>query len=126
MKNLTKKDGFKFAFGASACQSCEGRCCTGESGYIWCNVSEMQEMAKHLGLEFSEFTSKYIKKVGYKYSLVEKKVDDSYECIFFDSKLKRCSIYEVRPKQCRTFPFWDSFKNDIDEVVKECPGILVL
>ncbi len=126
MNSLVKKDGFKFAFDASACERCEGRCCTGESGYIWCSVKEMQDIAKFLGLEFSEFTSKYIKKVGYKYSLIEQKVEDSFECIFFDSKLKRCSIYEVRPKQCRTYPFWDSFKDEIDEVVKECPGILVL
>jgi Fe-S-cluster containining protein len=123
---MIKKDGFKFAFDPLACSSCEGRCCTGESGYIWITPKEMQDVAKLLEMEFDEFTSNYVKKVGYRYSLVERRVDESYECVFFDSKLKRCSIYEARPKQCRTFPFWDSFKDDIDEVVKECPGIVVL
>ena len=123
---MIKKDDFKFAFEPLACSSCEGRCCTGESGYIWITPKEMQDVAKLLEMESDEFTSNYVKKVGYRYSLVERRVDESYECIFFDSKLKRCSIYEARPKQCRTFPFWDSFKDDIDEVVKECPGIVVL
>jgi Fe-S-cluster containining protein len=123
---MIKKNGFKFAFDPLACGSCEGRCCTGESGYVWITPKEMQEVAKLLDMGFDEFTSSYVKKVGYRYSLVEKKVGASYECIFFDSKLKRCSIYEARPKQCRTFPFWDSFKDNIDEVVKECPGIVVL
>jgi len=126
MQTMLKKDGFKFAFDPTACFSCEGRCCTGESGYIWITPKEMQDIADLLEYDFDDFTSKFVKKVGYRYSLVEKKVDDSYECVFFDSKLKRCSIYEARPKQCRTFPFWDSFKDDVDEVVKECPGIVLL
>ena len=125
MQNIIKEDGFKFAFNPLACQECEGRCCTGESGYIWLNPKEMENIANLLELKFDEFTSRYVKKVGYKYSLIEKKNGDNYECIFFDSKLKRCSIYEARPKQCRTFPFWENFKKNIDEVVKECPGIIL-
>jgi len=123
---MIKKEGFKYAFNPAACASCEGRCCTGESGYIWITPAEMQSVADLLGLEFNEFTSKFVKKVGYKYSLVENKIGDNYECVFFDSQKKQCSIYEARPKQCRTFPFWDSFKDDVDEVVKECPGIVLL
>ncbi|HIO90433.1 MAG TPA: YkgJ family cysteine cluster protein [Campylobacterales bacterium] len=117
--------GFKFSFDSTACFKCEGQCCTGESGYIWINIDEMKKVALSLELGFDEFTSTYIKKVGYKYSLVEKQNDDSFECIFFDRELKRCGIYDVRPMQCRTFPFWDSFKQNIDEVVKECPGIVI-
>jgi Fe-S-cluster containining protein len=123
---MIKEDGYKFAFNPQACASCEGRCCTGESGYIWITPKEMQEVAKLLDMEFDEFTSSYVKKVGYRYSLVERKNDESFECVFFDSEKKQCGIYEARPKQCRTFPFWDSFKEDIDEVVKECPGIVLL
>ncbi len=125
MLPMIKQDGFKYSFNPLACQSCEGRCCTGESGYIWITPEEMQKVADLLELDFAEFTSNYVKKVGYKYSLIEKKNGDSFECIFFDSEKKRCTIYEARPKQCRTFPFWESFKDNIDEVVKECPGIVL-
>ncbi len=125
MQNIIKQKGFKYSFNPSACESCEGRCCSGESGYIWVNIKEMENIAKFLQISFDEFTFKYIKKVRYKYSLIEKRDGKNYECIFFDSKSKRCTIYEVRPKQCRTFPFWDNFKKNIDEVVKECPGIIL-
>jgi len=125
MLRMIKKDGFKYSFNPLACQSCEGRCCTGESGYIWITPEEMQKVAELLELDFAEFTSNFVKKVGYKYSLIEKKNGESFECIFFDTQKKQCSIYEARPKQCRTFPFWDSFKDNIDEVVKECPGIVL-
>ena len=48
MQTMIKKDGFKFAFDPLACSGCEGRCCTGESGYIWITPKEMQEVAKLL------------------------------------------------------------------------------
>ena len=125
MQNIIKQKDFKYGFNPSACESCEGKCCSGESGYIWVNIEEMENIAKFLQISFDEFTFKYIKKVRYKYSLIEKRDGENYECIFFDSKSKKCTIYEVRPKQCRTFPFWDNFKKNIDEVVKECPGIIL-
>ena len=48
---------------------------------------------------------------------------DNYACVFFDLEKKCCSIYEARPTQCRTFPFWDYFKENKEEVFKECPAI---
>ena len=38
----------------------------------------------------------------------------------------RCGIYEVRPVQCRTFPFWPEFMDGgewTDEVRELCEGI---
>ena len=126
MQIMIKKDEFKFAFNPKACEFCDGRCCKGESGYIWLNPKEMQNISEFLGLAFEDFTKQYVKKVGYKYSLIEKKNNNEYECIFFDSKTNRCKIYEVRPTQCKTYPFWESFKKDYKEVKKECPGIILL
>jgi hypothetical protein len=45
------------------------------------------------------------------------------ECVFFDHRQKCCSIYTVRPRQCHTFPFWEHFKRNKDELIKECPGV---
>jgi len=76
-------------------------------------------------MSLENFAKIYLKKVGHRYSLVEKKLaEDDYACIFFDTDKKRCSIYPVRPLQCRTFPFWQQFKNSEDEVRRECPGII--
>ncbi len=124
MYNMIKHDGFKFGFDESACFNCDGNCCRGESGYIWVTPSEISEISNFLGLDESEFREHRLRKVKYRYSLKEREVADEYECEFFDETQKRCTIYEVRPSQCRTFPFWDYFKEHIEEVVKECPGII--
>jgi len=119
-----KQDGFDFTFNPAACESCEGNCCIGESGYIWVTPDEIKAIATHLTLEEEDFRENHLRKVRYRYSLKERQVGESYECEFFDIKKRQCSIYDVRPSQCRTFPFWDYFKTHIREVEEECPGII--
>lgn len=119
-----KKDTYPYSFDANSCESCGGRCCIGESGYIWINKDEISFLAKHLNIEVDEVRNKYLKKVNYKYSIKEVQLDKSnFACAFFDLDKKQCSIYEARPIQCRTFPFWDYFKQNLKEVYEECPGI---
>jgi Fe-S-cluster containining protein len=121
---MIKKDGFNYLFNPLACESCQARCCTGESGYIYVTKNEIEQIAKLLNLEVREFVKTYLFKKMYKYSIKERKVGESYECIFYDSSANGCSIYEARPKQCRTFPFWDYYKMRVDELKIECPGIV--
>jgi len=122
---LLSETGYGYQFDPSACEACGGQCCTGESGYIWANYEEIEKMANFVNLSLEDFATMYLRKVKHRYSLVEKKLsEENYACIFFDETLKRCSIYPVRPRQCRTFPFWEQFKNNEDEVRKECPGIV--
>ena len=35
MSAIVTKEGFDYAFDVRACSTCKGRCCTGESGYIY-------------------------------------------------------------------------------------------
>lgn len=124
MNNLIKKDGFPYAFEPSACDTCAGNCCIGESGYIWINAQEINTLATHLDISLEELRSKYLEKKGYKYSIKEVKLaEDNYACVFFNLEKKQCTIYEARPIQCRTFPFWDYFKENTQEVYEECPAI---
>lgn len=124
MDSYIKQDGYEFSFDSSECNICQGFCCRGESGYIWINYQEIIKVANHLSLSRDEFSSKYIKKVKHRYSLIEKQLGyKDYACIFFDEKLNRCGIYEVRPNQCKTFPFWEQFKGNEMEAKKECPAI---
>ncbi len=125
MIDIIEKDGYKYKFKPSECEACGGQCCTGESGYIWTKYEEIKNMAEFVNLSVEDFATIYLKKVKHRYSLIEKKLsEDNYACIFFDENIKRCTIYSVRPMQCRTFPFWEQFKNDEEEVRKECPGIV--
>ncbi len=123
---LSQKDGFSFGFDAKACKDCGGGCCVGESGYIWVTPAEIKALSKNLNLDSDEFVTRYLSKIGYRYSLKEIEFLEGFRCVFFDIDKKMCSVYEDRPTQCRTFPFWDHFKNHIREVEKECPGIYKL
>ncbi len=122
---LLSEEGYTYKFTPSACEACGGHCCTGETGYIWTKYEEIDAIASFLQLSIEEFATRYLRKVKHRYSLIEKQLSpDNFACIFFDESKKRCSIYPVRPSQCRTFPFWEQFKNNEDEVRKECPGIV--
>ncbi len=125
MIDILKQSGYDFSFNPAKCSTCGGRCCTGESGYIWVGPNERDKMAEFLKVSSEEFKEKYLIKVGYKFSLKEKDFDGGYACIFFDIDKLQCGIYEARPNQCKTFPFWDYFKTNLEELEKECPGILV-
>ena len=124
MLNIIKKESYPYAFDTSACATCEGRCCTGESGYIYVSKNEIYAIAALLNLSVNDFGVKYLFKKGYKYSIKEQKYQNSYECVFYDRETNGCQIYQARPKQCATFPFWDYFKTHVNELKEECPGII--
>ena len=118
------QEGFSYAFDPSACAKCGGNCCTGESGNIFVSVTEITAIAKLLEMDEGEFRRTHLRNEGFRFSLKEKKVNGSFDCVFFDRSLNGCSIYAARPLQCRTFPFWDYFRHRIDELKAECPGII--
>ena len=119
-----KEEEFDYSFNPNACESCQGRCCTGESGYIYVSKNEIQKISTLLNLEVKLFVEKYLFKKMYKYSIKEIQYNDSFECIFYDRESNGCNIYDARPTQCKTFPFWDYYKTRVDELKLECPGII--
>lgn len=122
--SIESKEGFEFGFDSSACGSCGGRCCVGESGYIFLTLKEAESIATFLGVGFEDFVLRYVKKVGYRFSLIEKPYEDGFACVFFDTTKKQCGIYEKRPAQCRSFPFWEGAKEQFAELCALCPGIV--
>ncbi len=123
--SILHQEGYTYGFDPSACAACGGACCTGESGYIWAKYEEIEQMAAFLELSVEDFGKMYLRKVRHRYSLTEKQIgEENYACVFFDTTQLRCTIYPVRPRQCRTFPFWESYKQNEDEVRDECPGII--
>ncbi len=121
---MMRQEGFSYAFDPSACAGCGGRCCTGESGNIFVSPSEIAALCALLKIDESNFRMTYLEKRGYKFSLRERIVGLSHDCIFYDREAGGCSVYEARPAQCRTFPFWDYYKSRVDELKRECPGIV--
>ena len=79
-------------------------------------------MAEKLGLKRSAFAANFVRSVGPRKSLIELPNGD---CIFFDREIKGCKLYEVRPVQCRTWPFWNcniDRPNSWKKTAKFCPG----
>jgi Fe-S-cluster containining protein len=45
--------------------------------------------------------------------------------VFFDGESRRCTVYGLRPRQCRTWPFWHSNLANEEawaETCQVCPG----
>lgn len=103
------------------CTGC-GKCCTGAPGYIWVSNDEIEEIANFLNISLKDFYNRYLRQVGNKFSLLED--FKSYDCIFL--KDKKCDIYSVRPKQCRTYPWWPTnlkTESDWKAAAEYCEGI---
>lgn len=110
------KEGLRFE-----CTGCGG-CCTGSPGYVWVNENEIAEMASFLSITVQEFGKRYLRQVGGRFALIEKK--KTYDCVFL--KDKKCLLYAVRPTQCRTFPWWPeniSSQDAWEQAAKQCEGI---
>lgn len=116
MKTPWYKDGLRFK-----CTGC-GACCTGEPGYVWISAEEMIRLADFLGISLEKLHHDYAYQEQGRWSLRELPGGD---CIFFDRDTNGCRIYDFRPTQCRTWPFWSSNlrrESDWEVTCEECPG----
>ena len=122
MKRIFQND-YPYSFDPQACAECPGRCCAGESGYIWVNPYEITSLAALLSMNEVDFMQQHLRRIGNRWSLAERVGDEQLICTFFDENQRQCTVYSARPKQCRTFPFWDYFRTHMDELPSECPGV---
>ena len=120
---METKNDFPYYFDSRVCKSCNGKCCRGVGGYIWVSMEEMNEMARVRNVDVAIFSKQYIRQVQGRFSLQERVVNGEHFCCFFDQIELRCTMYKNRPKQCRTFPFWDQFKKNPKQLLRECPGV---
>jgi len=93
-------------FGCTQC----GNCCTGPTGFVWFTEEEGKALAKKLGKSEADFYSEFAHKIDGAWSLNERKTKQGFDCIFLDRKSVPgkaiCGVYEARPTQCKTWPFW--------------------
>ncbi len=111
------KNGLRFK-----CTEC-GKCCTGAPGFVWLTLEEMEAIAKHLDITLDLFKRKYVRMRNNRYSLIEKKSKNN-ACVFLEEN--KCQIYQARPKQCRTFPWWKENLNTEESwklAAIDCEGI---
>ena len=111
------RDGLRFE-----CTQC-GNCCTGFPGTVTVNDDEIAALAARLELSEEDFRRQYTRVLsGGKVSLREK---PNYDCVFW-AREHGCLMYQDRPTQCRTWPFWRtnvSSRASWDKEARHCPGM---
>ncbi len=84
---------------------------------------DVTALARYLNMEEHAFRAVYTRLVGDEdVSLRDK---SNHDCIFYD-RVRGCTVYDHRPRQCRTWPFWrhvvSSPQRWADEAIR-CPGM---
>jgi Fe-S-cluster containining protein len=120
---MDNQNDFPYYFNSNVCKTCDGRCCRGSRGYVWVSLVELEKMAVTRKMDVALFSKQYVRHVQGRLSLKERVINGEHFCCFFDPIDCQCTIYQSRPKQCRTFPFWDQFKKAPQELLDECPGV---
>ncbi len=121
---LIEKKGFAFTFNPGACKECGAFCCRGKAGNIWVTTGEIENICRFLNCNVIDGIHGFFQRRSNRISIWERFVGNEYQCVFLDADTKKCTIYPVRPNQCRTFPFWEHFKSDRNALLKECPGVV--
>jgi Fe-S-cluster containining protein len=88
-----------------SCTSC-GKCCK-TKGSVWLSPDEISKTSKYLNLDMDTFIANYAHRTLSENELVWMQLKNDPEdeaCIFLEDT--KCKIYEVRPVQCSTYPFW--------------------
>ncbi|HLO41703.1 MAG TPA: YkgJ family cysteine cluster protein [Phycisphaerales bacterium] len=111
------------------CTMC-GNCCTGPEGYVLVSDAEIEALARRFDLSVEEFTERYTHMTPPGRSLTERLTDHGHDCVFLDREKfpgkAVCGVYEDRPAQCRTWPFWKSLlssRRAWELAKRRCPGM---
>jgi hypothetical protein len=119
MKKPFYENGLSFA-----CTRCS-RCCVGQPGHVFLSKDDVQRLLILLSLDFRRFYEEYCISIdtgeGVAISLRE---TGDHACILWS--VPGCSVYDARPIQCSTYPFWSSIIESPESWSREsaeCPGI---
>jgi len=112
-------------YGDGLCFECTrcGNCCSGFSGTVAVNDAEISTLARRLEVEEERFRRDYTRVLPDRSISLREKPD--YDCVFYD-KRHGCMVYEDRPRQCRTWPFWRANVGSPGRWTEEaasCPGM---
>lgn len=102
------------------CTQC-GDCCSGKPGFVWVNDDEIDALAGQLQLPVHEVRAMHTFQTPRGRSIRERANGD---CIYYEAG-KGCTVYEARPRQCRSWPFWESNLETPEawnRTVGICPG----
>ena len=106
------------------CQPDCGRCCDEPGGIVYLSRNDVERLAQHANLTVPEYLKKdCTTTLDGRYVLRSNQSDGI--CIDLDEN-KQCTIYEVRPQQCKAFPWWSEnlrSQRSWKQVKASCPGL---
>jgi Fe-S-cluster containining protein len=104
------------------CTRC-GACCSGFAGTVRVTGEEVALLARRLGVSEADFRKGYTRSVGACHLSLQE--TGELDCVFYD-RSEGCRVYEARPKQCRTWPFWGRVVRTPatwEKQAESCPGM---
>lgn len=108
---------FHFRF---ECQAGCTNCCT-QKGHVYLSEEDIGRIAGFLGMEREAFEAQYVTR---KEEYPRLKMRLAQDCYFL--REGGCSIHEVKPLQCRVFPYWPEnvgTRAAWQGLRKYCPGV---
>ncbi len=114
-------NGGKLRFECTGC----GDCCKVRDDYahVYLNPGELRSLAALLGMSVAAFKRNHTYKDALGWTQLRFEAD---HCPFLDPGSGKCEVYEARPTQCRTYPFWRSLITDgrwHEEARRYCEGV---
>jgi Fe-S-cluster containining protein len=118
-KELFYVDGLKFS-----CKRCSS-CCRYDQGFVYLSKKDLKNLSSALKIDEENVISEYCRWVSNWNgdAVLSLKEKSNYDCILWDSG---CTVYQERPLQCVTFPFWASILADKkcwESAAESCPGM---
>lgn len=86
------------------CSKCPGYCCS--YPVIALEKRDVERLARHHGLDFEAARKAFTRSDHGRRYILKRKTDEHFGriCRFFDTRKRRCTIYEARPGVCRSHP----------------------
>jgi len=117
--NIFYSSGLNFS-----CKRCSS-CCRHESGFVYLSENDIIKLLSALKTDRKVFIASYCRWV-YSYEgdeVLSLKEKFNKDCILWDNG---CTVYDSRPLQCVTFPFWENIvasKESWETAASGCPGM---
>ena len=106
------------------CNQCHA-CCRRDPGYVFLTEEDLNRLNTGLHMDRDAFLKTYCRVVPMgevnRISLIEK---ENFDCIFWEEG--GCRVYEDRPFQCQSFPFWPAYLDSLESwknLENDCPGV---
>ena len=105
-----------------SCTQC-GKCCTGKPGTVKITEADLHRLAGRGGFSEARFRADYTRQLPDGIIALREREDGA--CVFCDPS-QGCTVYDLRPLQCRTYPFWHTHLESSrawETAAQGCPGI---